>query len=116
MQTETQGIEWDKNHGPVVNGKVYPMWGQFVMQKEDWIGGDLVEHDSILYRDIDTKIKDIALEPNGESAMFCVIGEDFTFKTDVKYLGIGGTPSIEGGLRLCGPAGMEATIAKRRMH
>lgn len=78
-----------------VNGKVYPLWGQFVEKKDRWIGGDLEDfgdvHANYCYgtRPAVTKIKDIMLMPNGrESAFFAVVGEDFTCGFDVHHGGI----------------------------
>jgi hypothetical protein len=77
-----------------INGKIYPMWNQFVEKKEQWIGGILEDSGDSIDRHMGaekmkTKIKDITLEPNGEeSAMFHVIGEDFSCGGDVEHLGI----------------------------
>ena len=30
-----------------VNGKVYPLWGQFIERKDEWIGGILEDLDVI---------------------------------------------------------------------
>lgn len=76
-----------------VNGKVYPFWGQFVEQKEDWIGGILEDFGDSFNRQFDnpmkTKIVDVTLEPDGkDSAFFSIKGEDFTCGFGVKYGGI----------------------------
>lgn len=77
-----------------VNGKTYPMWGQFIDRKEEWIGGKLQQMDveSMLgdFGDVvQTKITDLLLKPNGEdSAYFEVVGEDFTCGFDVRYGGV----------------------------
>ena len=76
-----------------VNGKVYPMWSQFVERKEEWVGGVLED-----FGDPDlpgssstTPIVDIELVPNGkEFAFFRVLGEEFNCGFDVRYGGIGG--------------------------
>ena len=71
-----------------VNGKVYPLWSQFVEDKEKWIGGVLEEYD---YGVESTKIIDVELNPNGEdSAFFQVVGEGFTCGFDVSVRGISG--------------------------
>lgn len=73
-----------------VNGKEYPMWGQFVDQKDEWIGGRLREQD--MGEENETEITDISLEPNGDdSAVFSVSRKDFSCAGDVGYLGIAGT-------------------------
>lgn len=81
----------------IVNGKHYPMWSQFIQNKNEWIGGTLEDFGDAMDRaltgeeSMQTKIKDITLEPNGpDSAMFSVIGEDFDCGADVKHLGITG--------------------------
>lgn len=86
-----------ENEKLVVNGKHYPMWSQFVEKKDEWIGGEMEdEGDSMDRRMFDgrimkTEITNIELEPNGDdSAMFNVIGKDFSCGGDVGHLGIGG--------------------------
>ena len=70
-----------------VNGKEYPMWGQFVENKQKWIGGTLEDHDMGIC--VKTKITNITLTPNGDdSAFFSVDGEDFNCGFDVRYGGI----------------------------
>jgi len=70
-----------------INGKHYPLWSQFVEQKEKWIDGILEDLDGCPQ----TKITDIELSPNGkDSAFFSVIGEDYTCGFDVEYGGIDG--------------------------
>lgn len=67
-----------------INGKVYPMWSQFVERQNEWIGKKLQEGR------FTTKITGIALSPNGKtSAWFEIQGEDFTCGGDVRYVGIG---------------------------
>ena len=79
-----------------VNGKEYPLWGQFVEGKEKWIGGVLLDSGDAMDRRMGlegggTIITDITLEPNGEkSAFFSVCGEDFSCGFDVGVGGIGG--------------------------
>jgi len=78
----------------IVNGRVYPMWQQFVQRKREWIGGTLIEQgDSLISAEhaSKTEIEDITLEPNGiDSAAFSVIGKNFTCAGDVSNLGIVG--------------------------
>ena len=77
-----------------INGKEYPLWSQFVEGKEKFIDGVLEDFgDSIDiamgYKGGTTIIKDIMLEPNGDdSAMFNVIGEDFSCGFNVQHGGI----------------------------
>jgi hypothetical protein len=80
-----------------VNGKIYPLWGQFVEKKSQWINGKLQDFGDSLdplrmsedYYPIETTITDVRLEPNGDdSAFFSVVGKDFTCGFDVKYGGI----------------------------
>ena len=98
-----------------INGKMYPLWGQFIDRKEEWIGGELQDEGDEMDKTIaalakkeliiTTKILDIRMIPNGkESAYFRVIGEDFTCGSDVKYLGITGdaTAIKKGWLTLSG--------------
>ena len=68
-----------------VNGKEYPLWGQFVEKKEEWVGGVLEDFGDAMDKAISggkifsTEIIDIILNPNGEEdAFFSVIGEYFT--------------------------------------
>lgn len=84
-----------------VNGKVYPLWSQFVEKKNQFIGGMLEDKgddvDRGLYQLINhhaminatTIIKDIILRPNGaDSAFFEIIGEDYSCGFDVRHGGI----------------------------
>lgn len=78
-----------------VNGKFYPLWGQFVERKKEWIGGKLQDFgdtmDSVLGLPeiAETTITDIKLEPNGDdSAFFSVVGADYICGFDVKHGGI----------------------------
>jgi len=91
----------------VVNGKVYPLWQQFVQHKEEWIGGVVEDMGDPIdramgYTGATGKITDIKLEPNGkDSAMFEIVAEDFSCGFDVRYGGvIGGEPDW---LTLSGP-------------
>lgn len=75
-----------------INGKVYPLWSQFVEKKTQFIGGVLQDLDMGMC--LETKIVDVLLEPNGEdSAYFTVEGKDFSCGGDVKFLGITGGES-----------------------
>jgi len=72
-----------------VNGKFYPMWGNFVEKKDEFIGGILQDLD--MGYCIETKITDITLTPNGkDSAFFSVVGEEFTCGFDTGHGGITG--------------------------
>ena len=73
----------------LINGKNYPLWGQFVDRKNEWVGGKLINRDMGLKAE--TIITDIELVPNGQdSAFFRVCGEDFNFGFDVRYGGVSG--------------------------
>lgn len=78
----------------LVNGKYYSLWQQFVDRKREWIGGELEDFGDSLDRaigmeSIKTEIVDIALIANGnDSAIFCIIGRDFTCSSDVQNFGI----------------------------
>jgi hypothetical protein len=78
-----------------INGKVYPMWEQFVEKKAQWIGGVLEDMGDDMDRNLamgetmSTIITDIVLKPNGtESAFFEIVGEKFECGSDVRHLGI----------------------------
>lgn len=67
----------------IINGKQYPLWEQFVQRKDEWIGGVLTEDDE------STRITDVILEENGtDSALFRIVGEDFSCGFDVHHGGI----------------------------
>jgi len=89
-----------------VNGKEYPLWSQFVENKEKWIGGTLDDSGDFIDRAIgltsenslQTEITDIELIPNGEdSAFFQVVGKDFTCGFDVGSGGMSGGSGGEDG-------------------
>lgn len=83
-----------------INGKTYPLWGKFVDGKHEWIGGTMIEHDRDCGDSPLEKITDIRMSPNGkDSAKFEVVGETFSWRSDVQYLGVGGDQP-EKGLRL----------------
>lgn len=88
-----------------INGKVYPLWSQFVNDKSKWIGGILQDFgDSMNTENLTTKITDIELEKNGEdSAFFSVVGEDFACGFDVQYGGV--TAGEEGYITFSGYGG-----------
>lgn len=79
-----------------VNGRTYPLWGQFIDRKEEWIGGTLEDFGDPMDRRMGYKgtvatITDITLTPNGEdSAFFGVHTDEGTFGFDVSVGGIGG--------------------------
>lgn len=92
-----------------INGKVYPMWQQFVQRKEEWIGGVLEDFGDSMDRCMgigksSTEILDITLSENGEdSAMFSVKGDEFTCGSDVSCLGL--TTGDKGWITLGGYGG-----------
>ena len=77
----------------IVNGREYPMWGQFVENKENFIGREVQNIDMGMTASM--IVTDIRLEPNGDdSAMFVIEGKDVdgeigTWFSDVHYIGIG---------------------------
>lgn len=77
-----------------VNGRVYPMWGQFVEKEKEFIGGILDDSGDAMDKKLEiapaqTKITGITLKPNGEtSAFFKVEGENFSCGFDVARGGI----------------------------
>lgn len=73
-----------------VNGKCYPLWGQFVEKQKEWIGGKLQDFgDSMCGGLAETTITGITLQPNvDKSAFFSVEGKDFGCGFDVKCGGI----------------------------
>jgi len=76
-----------------VNGTFYPMWGTFIKNKDQFIGGILGEYDNSYEHGYEeTIITDITLEPNGkDSAFFTVVGKDFSCGFDVRYGGVSGS-------------------------
>lgn len=102
---------------PVVNGRQYPLWSQFVAKQSEWVGDTLQDFGDALDRAITgldsmtTKITGITLEPNGkDSAYFSVCGTDFTCGFDVEYGGIVG--GEEGWLTFHGYGGHKWRIKK----
>ena len=105
----------------VVNGKVYPMWQQFVQKKDEWIGGILTDYgdnfDKNFYNmsedfPMKTEITDIVLLPSSiDSAMLIFQGKDFDCGSDVQYLGIVVDKDCVG-LKFEGFAGHEWSISK----
>lgn len=77
-----------------INGKEYPLWGQFVDGQQHWIGGILEDLGDSMDRSmgvepIQTCITGIEMTPNGsDSAMFTVKGDDFDCGFDVHHGGI----------------------------
>ena len=105
-----------------INGRQYPLWSQFVEQKERWVGGILEELDSHDPMDIafgcdkggKTRIEDVRLVPNGkESAVFEVVGEDFSCGFDVRTGGIDGSIGGEGWIGFCRYGGHRWRIRER---
>lgn len=99
-----------------VNGKEYPMWGQFVEKQEEWVGGRLEDNGDQFDRSLGldmlgTTIRGIELVENGEdSAFFSVLGEKFDCGFDVKHGGIG--TGEEGWLTFYGYGGHTWRIKK----
>lgn len=92
-----------------VNGKVYPLWNQFVDASDEWHGGMLEEIESNSISG--TLIENIDLYPNGEtSAVFEVNGKRFTCACDVQYLGI--TDGEKGWITFSGYGGQQFRIRK----
>lgn len=86
-----------------INGKEYPMWGQFVDQKKEWVGGTLRDIGDSMDRGCgfapgETEIVDITLTPNGtDSAYFEISGKDFACGLDVRHGGLSGSENLGGG-------------------
>jgi hypothetical protein len=93
-----------------INGKTYPLWGQFVDKKAEWIGGTMKETDSDCGDSPTEKITDIFMHPNGnDSAMFVIKGETFEWAADVSALSVGHV-RVERGIHLCTPWGSHVTL------
>ena len=77
-----------------VNGKMYPLWSQFVERKDEQIGGILEDFGDDGHfsssEPMKTIITNIELRSNwaGDSAFFEVVGEDFGCGFNVQYGGI----------------------------
>lgn len=108
-----------------VNGKEYPLWSQFVENKKKWIGGSLEDFGDSMDRafgmlDADerlaavlTEIVDIELKPNGnDSALFNVVGKNFTCGFDVEVGGI--TAGEDGWITFSGYGGHTWRIKERK--
>jgi hypothetical protein len=102
-----------------INGKVYPMWEQFVEKKNEFIGGILEDFGDSLDRTLmdaeeethHTEITDIELRPNGkDSAFFEIIGKDFGCGFDVAHGGI--TAGEKDWITFSGYGGHEFRIRK----
>jgi hypothetical protein len=102
-----------------VNGKEYPLWSQFVEQKERWIGGILKDSgdsidNALGYSGDQTEIVDIKLEPNGDdSAFFTVEGKDFECGFDVQHGGISGKQNDKNAITFSGYMGHTWSIQER---
>ena len=100
-----------------INGKVYPLWSQFVEKKEEWIGGLLEDKGDSMDRAVGvesarTKIVDVQLNPNGEdSAFFEIIGKDFSCGFSTEFGGVVG--GEEGWITLSGYGGHSFRIKPR---
>lgn len=80
-----------------INGRVFPLWDQFIEKQAEWIGGTLQDFGDPMDRamgiagpeGMSTTILGIELRANGkDSASFNVNGKDFSCGGDVHYLGI----------------------------
>jgi hypothetical protein len=71
-----------------VNGKTYPMWGQWVEKKESFIGAEIADMDA---DGIAAKITDVQLVPNATDSAMLVISTaaGWDAACDVKYLALG---------------------------
>lgn len=101
-----------------INGKQYPLWEQFVLRKDEWIGGFLRDRDDDpLFADealASTKIVDVRLEPNGsDSARFIVVGEDYDCGFDVQFGGVGAYQPYPGEILMTGYGGMQFSIRRK---
>ncbi len=74
-----------------INGKSYPLWSQFVEQKERWIGGTVEEPSDGIAPGGSTEITDISLEEQENGGVFFTVhGKDFNESFDIQYGGVGG--------------------------
>ena len=102
-----------------VNGKTYPLWGQFVEKQNEWVGGILDDSGDSMDRALGmkgmtTKIKEIKLRENGDtSAFFEVIGNDFSCGFGVEYGGI--VSGEEGWITFSGYGGHTWRISKTKI-
>lgn len=110
-----------KEQSPIeINGRIYPMWSQFVHQKDKWVGGILTDIGDPMdrrmgYEGATTKIADVKLIPNGDdSAIFTVKGEDFTCSGDVQHLGVSPTRIVENGITFSGYMNHQWAITPRK--
>jgi len=72
----------------IINGRTYSLWQQFWDQREQWIGGELVDTE---LTPLHTTIEDVIFEENGDdSAKFGFKGNKFDCWFDVQIGGIGG--------------------------
>lgn len=94
----------------IINGRMYPLWSQFIERKQEWIGGILEDWDMGVHAT--TEIVDIELQPNGpDSAFFRVVGKDFSCGFDVGHGGI--TNGEEGFITFYGYGGHKWRIKAR---
>lgn len=99
-----------------INGKTYPMWGQFVEKKAEWIGGELQEFDNVMGEAPVTEIIDVTLNASGEdSAIISFHGKDYSCGYDVKYCGIAGE-GRPGWLTISSQWGDRFQIRKKTTH
>jgi len=101
-----------------INGKIYPLWEQFVINKNEWIGGILRDYGggcmgSDYYEGI---ITNIILDPNGEEdAFFSVESNDFGCGFSVKVGGFVGKPDgLNGDIFFSGYCGHTWSIEKKK--
>lgn len=70
--------------------KHYPMYQQFVDQKDKWIGGTLVELSDGITDEAETEIEDVRIDRNENYDAFEVVGKDFSCSFNTMYGGVGG--------------------------
>lgn len=101
-----------------VNGKIYPMWGGLVERSKDYEGGTLKDFGDSMDRRFGmepqtTTIKSIQLVENGkDSAMLCIVGEEFECSGDVEFIGITGETE-KGWLTFSGYSGHKFSITSK---
>jgi hypothetical protein len=101
----------------LVNGRVYPMWQQFVHRKDEWIGGILqdLDDDPLLGGATcpPTEITDVVLRENGsDSAWFEFSGKDYACGFDISVGGIGAPIGDE--LTLYGYGSMRFSVMRKK--
>ena len=101
-----------------INGRVYPMWSQFVERKDEWIGGILQELEDSWPKVADgpfpkTFIHDITLTENGpNAAYFSVKGETYSCGGSTECLGVIG--GEEGWITFSGYGGHKWRIQRKQ--